>query len=314
MLPILTPTELALEHTRRPGLIPTELHALTSEIRWTDLDSYHCYHGFFSTALAEYAALRRTPASAFLSGLDALKHDGILTGCMPPTGFIFHAGRCGSTLLVKILARSRSNMVFSEAQPHNQIWRAIQADGGTDLYKALLIAMGRPRLPSYRSHIVKFTSFNIMQFERIRKAFPDVPALFLFRRPGAILASMHREAPGWLGRDLGIGRIWVDGETAVTDFFEAAADANDSLFWPLDYQQLTPERLPEILRFFNIDASPSDLHLMTAEFSWDAKGRQRRPFVPRSGESGTSAALEDLYRRLTSLAITAPATAYPASS
>ena len=149
------------------------------------MNGYHCYEGAFHHSLAAYGAISRSTPQRFTSSLDFLSEPALPERCIPPAGFIFHTGRCGSTLLAKALARSRAHLIFSEAGPHNQIWRALSGDRQTriEMYRTLVLTMGRPRLSSYQAHIVKFTSFNIVNFPFIREAFPGVPALFLFRDP-----------------------------------------------------------------------------------------------------------------------------------
>ena len=183
--PHLTTSQLRLEIAARPGLIPTQLDATAGQAVWIDMNGYHCYEGAFHHSLAAYGAMSRSTPQRFTSSLDFLSESALPERCIPPAGFIFHTGRCGSTLLAKALARSRAHLVFSEAGPHNQIWRALSGDRQTriEMYRTLVLTMGRPRLSSYRAHIVKFTSFNIVNFPFIREAFPGVPALFLFRDP-----------------------------------------------------------------------------------------------------------------------------------
>ena len=194
MPPKLTARQLAIEIAARPGLIPVEIDAAAQQVNWIDLNGYHCYEGFLDHALAVYASLCRTPPATFTSDLDSLPYLAAQCDCLPPSGFIFHAGRCGSTLLVKSLARSRQNLVFGESLPHNQIWSALagRKDGGLELYRSLLLLMGRRRLPAYKAYIAKFTSFHITLYPFIRDAFPGVPRLFLFRRPESIVESCLR--------------------------------------------------------------------------------------------------------------------------
>jgi hypothetical protein len=136
---------------------------------------------------------------------------------MEPTGLVFHASRCGSTLLTKVIARSQENMVFGEAGPHNQIWRYIAASASVPelLVRNIVLQTGRRRLPTYQAHIVKFTSLNVLQFATIHAAFPGVPKLFLFRTPSRILASYRRTEPGWLGQHNGIAQALHTAEAAV---------------------------------------------------------------------------------------------------
>jgi hypothetical protein len=265
----------------RPGFIPVEIRSSPDQVVWLDLGRYHFYEGFFHQSLARYAALCRKPPERCLTPIDELAsfcHEGSLY----PTGFIFHSGRCGSTLLAKILARSRGNLVFSEAAPHNQIWRILPRDEARaiELYRNLVLAMGRKRVSSHRAHFIKFTSFNIVQFPFIRAAFPDVPALFLFRDRAAVVESFTRNPPGWLGQELGIGRSWNSPAEAVDDFLEAADSIRDVHFRRFDYASLTPELLPSMLEFFNVHPDPKDLRLMLSEFEWDSKAAGvRRPFL-----------------------------------
>lgn len=275
---------------------------VSSRLVWLDLDGYHCYEGFFFQSLAYYRAMTATPASRFITPLDAL---GSITpnDYLQPSGFIFHPGRCGSTLLAKVLARSRENLVFSEAAAHNQFWKALPGARGSavDLYRRLVLAMGRRRLASYRAHFIKFTSYNIMQFALIRAAFPDTPAVFLFRQPAAVLASSARELQPWLGTDIGFGRIWADAETALLDFCRAALDIQDPRFRCLNYSAMVPRNLLSILRFFGSEPSSSrELALMESEFLWDAKsGRIPRRFVPKGpDEELAGSQLLGLYREL----------------
>jgi hypothetical protein len=297
-----TESELATELLNRPGLIPVSIDSSRLEITWLDLDGYHCYEGFFHQSLASYTALCKVPPPSFRTSLDVLASVGIQQGIYP-TGFIFHAGRCGSTLLAKVLARSRANLVLSEAAPHNQIWRALprQNPAAIAIYRNLILAMGRRRLESYRAHVIKFTSFNIAQFGHIRAAFPGVPALFLFREPAAVLESYRRRTPGWIGRDLGVAASWDEPDAAIEAFFRVAASMADPDFRCLDYASLNTGFLPSILRFLRMEPSHGDLRAMTSEFGWDAKsGRTPRPFdgVRSTPHSAAPAALAALYRQL----------------
>jgi hypothetical protein len=305
----LTESEFRAEHAARPGLIPVKLDAVRRRALWLDLNRYHCYEGSFRRSLEAYAAIRaglRPPSAPWQceSTLDFLSSGAYTAGCLHPTGFIFHASRCGSTLLAKVLARSQEHMVFGEGGPHNQIWPVIGAEGHSAplLFRNLLLHTGRRRLPSYRAHIVKFTSFNVLKFDCIRATFPAVPALFLFRQPAEILASYRRITTGWMGKDTGVGTIWHSAEAAVTDFFESALRAGENLAC-LDYGDLTPENLPALLAFFHLDPSPTDLALMRAEFAWDAKANRlwsRVPATVPGSEPAVSRQLRALYEELRS--------------
>jgi hypothetical protein len=290
----LTEPQFVHEFSTTPGLIPVSIavaqgpakanEPASHRLIWLDLDRYHCYEGFFDQSLASYYSLLPASPARFTTSLEVL-NSVPLEDCVPPSGFIFHPGRCGSTLLAKVLARSRENIVFSEADTHNLVWKVLPGNVGSaiDFYRRLVLSMARRRLASYRAHFIKFTSYNVMQFALIRAAFPETPAVFLYRHPDDVLQSSEREVQPWLGMDIGFDRIWNDAGSALADFCRAALEIRDARFRCLNYSDLSPRNLAHILRFFQIEPSqPAELALMQSEFRWDAKsGRIPRLFVPR---------------------------------
>jgi len=170
MLRRVTQSQLEAEIARRPGLIPVAFRSVRGEVIWLDLNQFHCSEGFFGDSLAVYSQQRGAQREWFLSAFETLLSPAAAEGCIRPTGFIFHAGRCGSTLLAKALASCVRNLVFSEAAPHNQIWEVLEvlrANGegmpGIGAYRGLAVLMGRPRVASYSAHFIKFSSYNIVQ-------------------------------------------------------------------------------------------------------------------------------------------------------
>ena len=96
-----------------------------------DLDGYHCYEGFFHQSLVSYLSLlKANPPYRVRTPVNILS-DVQIPDAIHPTAFIFHAGRCGSTLLAKVLARSRANLVLSEVAAHNEVWRSLPNKDGT---------------------------------------------------------------------------------------------------------------------------------------------------------------------------------------
>jgi hypothetical protein len=296
----LTQVELEGERSRRPGLIPVAFRSAQAELLWLDLDDFHCREGFFSESLALYAQQRGEARQGFLSSFEALFSPTAVDDCLPPNAFIFHAGRCGSTLLAKSLARSPGTILFSEAALHNQIWKVPEAQS-PEAYRRLILSMGRRRRPAHRFHAIKFTSFNILKYRLIREAFPEVPALFLYREPGAMLASYRQGAPGWMGRDAGVGEVWGSPEEAIGAFYRAALATEDSAFRTLDYGLLQPAALPAIVDFFGMDVPEEEVRDMAEEFGWDAKsGLTPKPFLrPKREIPPAPAVLTSLYDALT---------------
>ncbi len=288
----------------RPGFIPARIDVEGRKLIWEDMESYHCYEGFFHHSLQMLSALRqlRNPGketmgapTSFASDLDALQDAHASIDPLYPSGFIFHVGRSGSTLLAKALARSRSNLVLGEPAPINQLW-AVLSNGwrepvGSDpmhaaLFKNLVLAMGRRRVPTHRAYFVKFTSYNLHFFDFIRAVFPDVPALFLYRGPEAVLASMKKNPPGWMqSRERGFASMltgvaqfgFLDGEAfamrSLERFYSLALQADHLQY--LSYESLRAESLPAILRYFNLDPCQEEMTSMKSQFRFYSKNDYR---------------------------------------
>ena len=166
-------------------------------VDWCRLGERRLTEPFFYESVA--LAMTRPFNMAFQRRTEA----GILARLPPglrPSGFIFHMTRCGSTLAAQILAASPRNIVVSEAAP---LQAALQADrhgpaGGEACaawFAGLVNAYGQPRHAGQARLFVKFSAADLFSLDRILRAFPDVPWLFLYRDPAEILASLARQ-PG----------------------------------------------------------------------------------------------------------------------
>ncbi len=264
-------------------MVPVGLeHATDGELRlrWQDLGRFHCYDGFFDSGLDRMRAMLGGDPPGITSTLAAL--DSLpLDDCIAPTGLIFHTGRCGSTLLAKVLARSRRNIVVGEASVHNAFWNLLPGRGDREIeqFRRLVLAMGRRRLETYSGHIVKFTSYNVLRHSAIRSSFPDTPTIFLFREPQATLDSIHASPPGFI-QSGGIAEFrFPSPEQMLEDYMEAALAIPDTGMRVLDYSHLKPQFLPAILDWFRQKPDPAELRQMLSEFDWDAKGGIGARFV-----------------------------------
>ena len=117
-----------------------------------------------------------------------------------PSGFIFHMSRCGSTLVSQMLAACADNVVISEAAPIDEVVRARQTRG--DLaedeqarwLEGIVGALGQPRAGERRL-FVKLDCWHTLALPLFRRAFPDLPWVFLYRDPVEVMVS-QRQLPG----------------------------------------------------------------------------------------------------------------------
>jgi hypothetical protein len=138
---------------------------------------YHPFHCAFRrvTPLADLAELR--PGVA-------------------PAGFIFHMSRCGSTLLARMLSAVTKNIVLSECSPLDAVLRQGKASCEERVWwlRWTINALGQPRAGDERNLFVKFDCWNIAQLPLVRRAFPDVPWVFVYRDPLEVFLS-HLHIP-----------------------------------------------------------------------------------------------------------------------
>lgn len=165
---------------------------------WCWLGDLRFTDPFFDQTIAR--ALRRPFSLLFrhqtpLAVLEQASNDN-----QRPAGFIFHASRCGSTLVSQMLAAVESNIVISESPLIDFVLRS-HADGKdiTDEQRVqwlrwVIGVLGRKRGKGVRSYI-KFDSWHVLHLPLVRRAFPDVPWIFIYREPLEILAS-HQQQPG----------------------------------------------------------------------------------------------------------------------
>jgi hypothetical protein len=274
------------ELENRQGLIPVSINVDDQQVVWLDMEMYHFYEGFFHKSLNTYSTLKKNITISFATNLDVLEDDLILKDYIYPTGFIFHAGRCGSTLLSKSLARSRENLVLSEAPPLNQIFQVFTKNGerpveinekNKRIYRNLLLAMARRRVSTHKHLFVKFTSFNINFFSFIHSIFPDVPAIFLTRNKPDIIASYRKRPPAWLSTNpqalkMLTGSDSYGRETIIDIFLKKAADISPDSLKPIDYEILKPCNLSLILSYLNWQTIDSaQLEVMKSQFEFDSK-------------------------------------------
>ncbi len=209
---------------------------------------------------------------------------------IPPTGFIFHMSRCGSTLVSQMLAGLRSNIVVSEASVVDGVLRSAQWDPDvTDAQwiawlRGVISALGRRRGVQESRFFIKFDSWHTVDLGLIRQAYPEVPWLFLYRDPIEVLVSHRRQpgaqmvpgmvGPGWLGLDLAAVAAMTLEEYAVrvlTTICEAAlAHRSDGGLF-VNYRQLPDAACTEIPAHFGITFDAEELARMRQAAGFDAK-------------------------------------------
>lgn len=254
-----------------------------------------------------------------------------------PNGFIFHMSRCGSTLVAQMLAALDRDLVVSEASPIDAVVRAQQVRPDLDddqhaRWLAWMIgALGQPRRGDERHYFVKLDCWHTLALPLFRKAFPDVPWIFLYRDPVEVLVSQLRMpgmqmVPGMLGADLfGVEQSYDPQkpedyrarivaricEPVLQHYSKGAALL-------VNYRELPHALWTKIMPHFGVDCSERDRAAMAEAARYDAK-TPNFEFTPDSEakQAGATEALRaiasrrlgEIYRQLEAIASDRSATA-----
>lgn len=208
LLPGIGERRLALAEARRalqerPGLVPVAVDpnaggwVYFADIGDTPLREWkHIY------TIERLAAEGRIEQS-FSTELAILEDPLPEPGSVPLHGLIFHVSRCGSTLFSKALARSDRNLMITQGGPlQDGFWAALSnhwrqppepSPRNLTMLRNLVALMARKRRPEYQRSFLKMISWNTVYLEFFRAAFPDTPALYIYRDPTEVIATILEE-------------------------------------------------------------------------------------------------------------------------
>lgn len=131
--------------------------------------------------------------------LDALLDPPPADAAAMPDGFILHMTRCGSTLVARMLAALPGHVVLSEPPPLDALIAMLGPEPeeiGLRLLRALVGALGRDRSGATKRRFIKLDGWHALALPLLRRAFPEVPWIFLHRDPVEVMAS-HDRTPGF---------------------------------------------------------------------------------------------------------------------
>ncbi|MEM7095142.1 MAG: sulfotransferase [Actinomycetota bacterium] len=124
-----------------------------------------------------------------------------------PRAMIFHIGRCGSTLVSRMVGHDRRHLVLREAKPIGGLHRGT---AGSDLvptftveqaFKDVLVAFEHfAEARGFEDILVKHSSWESFSMPRIAEVLPDTPLIFVCRNPIEIVESSLHGPPGWGSR------------------------------------------------------------------------------------------------------------------
>jgi hypothetical protein len=245
---------------------------------------------FYQTVVA---AMTNPFNSVFMRETGLRELAGLPAG-LPPSGFVFHMSRCGSTLISQALAASSGNIVVSEAAPLRAALAFARFDRAQAeaAFRGLVNAFGQPRLPGETRLFIKFMAADVFHLPMIVALFPNTPWIFCHRDPVEILASQAArpgvdllpgsigpETPGVPEKPFELDRV-EHGAAVLAAMGRAAlarAGSDRALF--LDYARLPDALWNEVPRHFGFDLDAAGEAALRALSKRDAKNPSR-PFDP----------------------------------
>jgi hypothetical protein len=228
------------------------------------------------------------------TGIEALEERAATHPGIPPTGFVFHASRCGSTLIAQMLAASPVNVVVSEGQPLDSVIYAdaqhaeVTSDDRQRWLAAMIRALGQTRLGTEQRYFVKFDARHALDLPLVRRAFPEVPWVFVYRDPVEILVSHLNQPTLWTvpGIVPVRGVLSSDGGIeypvrVIAAICRAALDGLDELGMLVNYTDLPGAVFSTLTAHFGCTWTVEETEAMIRAADRNAK-RPGEPFAPDS--------------------------------
>jgi len=192
----------SIEQLRSWLPIDAVIHDGRPAIKWMDVADADFNEPFFHETI-----VRLTSNRTVITELDALLQLEKVADSVEPTGFIMHASRCGSTLLANACKAVDDSLVISEPPVLDKLASRFLTDADSDSSKEMLYMLflraavsllGQRRKRNEQRYFVKFACTTTLQLEQLRKIWPRVPFIFLYRDPVEIIVSNLKTIPEWM--------------------------------------------------------------------------------------------------------------------
>ena len=269
---------------------------------WLDMHDVQLAEPFFQQTVARVQA--ETSRSETFTEFPVVLQLEKLRPRVEPAGFIFHSSRCGSTLVANVCRALRDAIVVSEANAIEKVAGRFTTDTDKDpvrellysvLLRAVVGAFAQKQFGNERRFVVKFSCCSVVQLAHIRRIWPAIPILFLYRDPTETIVSNLQNVPEWLtdpDRRLLLAMLNCSAEElaslsqeelcarAIGSFFESARPLAQGPMMLLNYNQLSLPVLLSVVKFFGLNPVAQELEAVervSRRYSKDASSE--RAFV-----------------------------------
>ena len=277
-----------------PMAVAADSGAMTVDWAWFGPEPLRA--SFYEDDIRRALRLPFNRAFRYRTGLADLVARAETLDSRAPDGFIFHMSRCGSTLVGQMLATLPDSIVIAEAAPLDavlQLGRGSDDAAAARALRAMVLAFGRRRSGRERRYVVKLDCWHTLALPVYRRAFPDVPWVFLYRDPVEVLVSQMRQRgmqmvpqffpPSFFG--IGDEDSRLDGDycarvlAAICRAVIEHQHLGSSLF--LNYRQLPDAVSAALLPHFGISCNEEEQEAMRRVTKQNAKS----PGMPFTGDA-----------------------------
>lgn len=261
-------------------------------LRWLEMPDVDLSEPFFQQTV-DRVTNNGTHRGELFTEFDVLLQLEKTLESVAPTGFIFHSSRCGSTLVANACRAIANSIVLSEASAIDKlIARFITDSDGIkeSLYSVFLRgvvhALGQRRRGDEQHLFVKFACCSFAQIERIRRIWPHVPWIFLYRDPIETIVSNVHDVPSWLvdedrrvlasivgAAPAAVAEMSLEERCTRTigSLYTLAADLAHDNGMLINYNQLSVPVIASVLSFFKVSPTAEEIAAITRAGSFYAK-------------------------------------------
>ena len=174
-----------------------------ARVDWCHFGRTRLAEPFFRDSVAGALRLPFNQAFRRETPIEALAQWQAVSPGVEPTAFLYHASRCGSTLVSQMLAALGTHIVVSEPSVVDAILATRRMSPPVpeavriEWLRGMVSALAQPRNAEHR-FFVKLDAWNIFDVALLRKAFPRTPWIYLYRDPLEIAVSQLRERGAYM--------------------------------------------------------------------------------------------------------------------
>ena len=292
-----------MEQRIEPGWMPVDAVVVDGRpgLLWMQMADVRFREPFFQQTVDRVRAERPEQTERFTEFDALLQLDQILPRVVP-AGFILHSSRCGSTLLANACRCINDSVVLSEANAIDKLVARFITDANDAVKESLYSVLLRAVVNALSQHdseteqrvFIKFSCCSVSQLGRIRRIWPNVPWIFLYRDPIETIVSNVSNPPAWLldedRRILAhitqtsaehVAEMSLEERCArsIGSFFSTAHTLANHNSMLLNYKQLSLSVITNALRFFGVEPTAAEIDAINNRRSVYSKSAEDRPFV-----------------------------------